>query len=65
MKSTYTGYYRTKLSPAEKQEFKSLALKRGSVAEVHDGLLREFIRREKEGAYGTADSRAEGHQGIH
>mgnify|MGYP007106421879 CR=1 FL=1 len=65
MKSTYTGYYRTKLSPAEKQEFKALALKRGSVAEVHDDLLREFIRREKEGLYGVSDSRITGHQEIH
>lgn len=47
MKRTYTGYYRTQLSQAEKERFKNLALQRGSVVEIHDELIREFIRKEE------------------
>ena len=60
MKQKYNAYYRSCLTSEEKKEFKELALKRGSVMSVHDSLLREFIRseKEKEVKNGTAVTRA-------
>ena len=56
MKKTYNALYRSCLSDSEKKEFKQLALKKGSVTEIHDSLLREFIKRERENA--SSDRRA-------
>lgn len=58
MRKEYTGYYRTLLSQQEKERFKSLALRRGSVVDIHDDLIREFIRKEEEKRHGTQDHRA-------
>lgn len=47
MVTNYNGYYRSCLSDSEKEEFKKLAMKEGSVTEVHDNLLRNYIRSKK------------------
>ena len=48
MRTNYTGMYRTCLTEEEKRDFKKLALKEGSVAEIHDRLIREYIKARKE-----------------
>jgi len=50
MKKRYNALYRSCLTDAEKKAFKELALKKGSVTEIHDSLLREFIKKESENA---------------
>ena len=53
---TYTGYYRTLLTEEEKKQFNKIASFNGSVTEIHDELLRQYIRDNKvllDGAYGT------------
>ena len=40
----YNGYYRTCLSVSEKEDFRKLAQKEGSVTEVHDNLIRNYIK---------------------
>ena len=46
MKAQYTGYYRTRLTKDEKKLFKQLALSQGEVTEVHDNIIRQYIKRE-------------------
>ena len=53
---TYTGYYRTLLTEEEKKQFNKIASIKGAVTEIHDELLRQYIRDNKvllDGAYGT------------
>lgn len=50
MRKTYTAIYRSCLTEEEKKAFKELALKKGSVTEVHDALIREFIKKESQGS---------------
>lgn len=47
MKRNYTGYFRSCLSDEERKDFKRLALEEGSVVDVHDALLREYIGRKR------------------
>ena len=52
----YTGYYRTLLTEEEKKQFNKIASFKGSVTEIHDELLRQYIRDNKvllDSAYGT------------
>lgn len=49
MKAIYTGYYRTRLTPEEKEAFKKLALAQGEVTQVHDDLIRNYIKEVKNG----------------
>ena len=52
----YTGYYRTLLTEEEKKQFNKIASFKGSVTEIHDELLRQYIRDNKvllDGVYGT------------
>ncbi len=49
MKAIYTGYYRTRLTPEEKETFKKLALAQGEVTQVHDDLIRKYIKEVKNG----------------
>lgn len=44
MVTRYNGYYRTCLSVSEKEDFRKLAQKEGSVTEVHDNLIRNYIK---------------------
>lgn len=44
----YNGYYRTCLSVSEKEDFRKLAQKEGSVTEVHDNLIRIYIKSKEE-----------------
>ena len=44
MVMNYNGYYRTCLSVSEKEDFRKLAQKEGSVTEVHDNLIRNYIK---------------------
>lgn len=63
-RTVYTGQIRTTLSRTEKEYLKSNASKRGmTLTGLCDAILRAELK--KEGAYGTADSGTEGHQGIH
>lgn len=48
MRIRYSGYYRTRLSKTEKEAFRRKALAEGSIVDVHDSLLREYIGRRKE-----------------
>lgn len=60
----YTGIHRTCLSDEERRALKKIATKRGmTLTGLCDAVLRAELK--KEGAYGTADSGTEGHQGIH
>lgn len=59
MKAQYTGNYRTSLSATEKKEFRTLALQEGTVVDVHDRLIREFIflkKQKQEAIDGSSDS---------
>lgn len=47
MKAQYTGQYRTGLSASEKKDFKKFALEEGTVVDVHDRLIRDFISLKK------------------
>ena len=44
MVTQYNSFYRSCLSDEEKREFRELAQKEGSVTEVHDNLLRSYIK---------------------
>lgn len=48
MVMNYNGYYRTCLSVSEKEDFRKLAQKEGSVTEVHDNLIRIYIKSKEE-----------------
>ena len=48
MVTRYNGYYRTCLSVSEKEDFRKLAQKEGSVTEVHDNLIRIYIKSKEE-----------------
>ncbi len=65
MKRKYSSFYRSCLSSGEKNMFRKLAQKKGSVVDVHDELLREFIKKElEEGENGTQDTRAQLNQRL-
>ena len=44
---TYTGYYRTLLTDEEKKQFNRIASFKGSVTQIHDDLIREYIKQNK------------------
>lgn len=46
MKAQYTGSYRTRLTEEERRTFKKLALTQGEVTEVHDNIIRQYIKKE-------------------
>lgn len=48
MKTQYTGNYRTSLTSSEKKKFRKLALQEGTVVDVHDRLIREYISTKKQ-----------------
>ena len=54
MKAKYTGAYRTRLTEDEKKLFKQLALSQGEVTEVHDNIIRQYIKSEGGKQHGTS-----------
>jgi hypothetical protein len=57
MKAKYTGAYRTRLTEDEKKLFKQLALSQGEVTEVHDNIIRQYIKSEGGKQHGTSCNR--------
>lgn len=54
MKASYTGAYRTRLTTEERKAFKQLALSQGEVTEVHDSIIRQYIKKEGDKRHGAS-----------